>query len=333
MGDMLEAVMAAAKKVESQEDTSVQEENNVIDSEEEVLDQAQREEPENPEVVETKIPEEENPKSTTSDQLPRPPSWSKRTQAEWESLPRAVQEEITKSLKNFQSDYTQKTQKIAEKDRKYSALEQIESEFGEYLKPMGLDVPMAARNAIALTQELDADVISGVDRIVRSYGITPEQFIQEWVNRIQTPVAPEVIQLRKEQESLKRQLQQVSQPQTNDLASAITDLSQRKTISGEPMYPYFEELGSEIAAKIPQVVQEGVLTDPLDVIDEAYQRAFNPFKDLYMQKKRVAEIQKSRSAESLSPKPKPSGQAIGTNKPKNMYESVINSARKLGYEG
>lgn len=129
-------------------------------------------------------------------------------------LPRAKEKwaeadpDLKSEVKRMEAEF-RKGKEVFEEDRSFR---KELREFEDMAKEHGTTVKDALKNYTAIDNLLKTDPVSGIERILQSVGITPQQYAQHVLNQPeQAPVDPKVSQLERQIQQLTQQLQGVTQ--------------------------------------------------------------------------------------------------------------------------
>lgn len=211
--------------------------------------------------------------------------------AKFESLPRELQEYITKK----ESDVGSKAQEVESKIRDYADIDRAYEPHSQKLALQGFNKGQAVNQLFALYNALETDPASAIEWLKNTYGVQGEQGYQQ----------PQQYQQAQYQdprlEAVTRELQQVksyiSGQQTSGLQSDYDTFRNMKDANGNLAHPYVDEIESEAAQFVPLVKQQNPNLSNVEVMKEAYERAVwsNPRTREAMQKGTVPAKQSQTS--------------------------------------
>ena len=153
--------------------------------------------------------EQENsePKDRSSEDrdIDKPPArFLPRAKEKWAEVDADVRGEVHRALQN--------AEKGLQEHRESHEFRKELREFEDMAKQHGTTVKAAITNYVAIDNLLKSDPVAGIERVLTSIGITPQQYAQHVLNAPQrAPADPNVSRLEQQLQQVTQQLQQVTQ--------------------------------------------------------------------------------------------------------------------------
>jgi len=182
---------------------------------------------------------------------PRPSEGRDITRAPAHFLPRAKEawaltnDDVRSEVYRMKENY----EKGLEEGREAMEYRKELREFDDLAKGAGTTVKAALANYVAIDNQLKNDPVGGIERILKSLGITPEQYAQHVLSAPQRPKAdPAVSQLQQTVQQLSQQLQHQQQmSQAEQQRQAVQNVENTLFNEVREKHPRFDELRSDIA--------------------------------------------------------------------------------------
>jgi hypothetical protein len=163
---------------------------------------------------------------------------------EWGNTPQSVREEVYRAIKNMDDGIAEYQQ-----DRVYR---KELSQFEDMAKQAGTTVRAALENYTGIDKLLRENPQAGVERILQSIGVTPQQYAQHILGQAQqqqaNPAMAHTQQLQGQIQQLQQQIQQLTQGSQQDREQARLAEVERTVIA--PFiaeHPRYHELEEDIA--------------------------------------------------------------------------------------
>lgn len=201
--------------------------------------------------------------------------------AKFESLPRELQEYITKK----ESEIGSRNQEVESRAQEYAAIDRAYEPYAQKLQLQGFGRDQFVNQLSALYGALESDPVGAIEWLKNTYGVQGEQQYQQpqQYAQQQSYQDPRL-------EAVTRELAQVksyiSGQQTSGLQSDYDTFRNMKDANGNLAHPYVDEIESEAAQFVPLVKQQNPNLSNVEVMKEAYERAVwsNPRTREAMQK-------------------------------------------------
>jgi len=184
-------------------------------------------------------------RSSEDRDIDKPPArFLPRAKEKWAEVDADVRGEVHRALQN--------AEKGLQEHRESHEFRKELREFEDMAREHGTTVKAAMTNYVAIDNLLKTDPVAGINRVLTSIGITPQQYAQHILNAPQQPPAdPKVSQLERQIQQLTQQLQGVTQ--TTQQSQQEQQLQQVKSSIIEPFRASlgdddrYEELEEDIA--------------------------------------------------------------------------------------
>jgi len=184
-------------------------------------------------------------RSSEDRDIDKPPArFLPRAKEKWAEVDADVRGEVHRALQN--------AEKGLQEHRESHEFRKELREFEDMAREHGTTVKAAMTNYVAIDNLLKTDPVAGINRVLTSIGITPQQYAQHILNAPQQPPAdPKVSQLERQIQQLTQQLQGVTQ--TTQQSQQEQQLQQVKQSIIEPFRASlgdddrYEELEEDIA--------------------------------------------------------------------------------------
>lgn len=227
-------------------------------------------------------PEEEEESVTPT--VEAPSDWPKDWQEKFATLESDDHRQLLiDQYKSFQADYTRKTQDIA--DLKKAIPEDVK----QSLDLRGISEGQYLKSLSAADQYLSKNPVEGIQWLMKSYGVNPEQIAGTSEDEYSDP---EVSRLKQEIRELKQtqqqQTQQQQQASEQDLNQRIQSFATETDEKGHLKHPDFEKLKPAMGG----LLQSGYA----QTLEDAYEQA--RWADPEVREKLLAEQQRQASQES-----------------------------------
>lgn len=184
-------------------------------------------------------------RSSEDRDIDKPPArFLPRAKEKWAEVDPDVRGEVHRALQN--------AEKGLQEHRESHEFRKELREFEDMAKQHGTTVKAAMTNYVAIDNLLKTDPVAGINRVLTSIGITPQQYAQHILNAPQqAPADPQISQLERQIQQLTQQLQGVTQ--TTQQSQQEQQLQQVKQSIIEPFRASlgdddrYEELEEDIA--------------------------------------------------------------------------------------
>lgn len=184
-------------------------------------------------------------RSSEDRDIDKPPArFLPRAKEKWAEVDADVRGEVHRALQN--------AEKGLQEHRESHEFRKELREFEDMAKQHGTTVKAAMTNYVAIDNLLKTDPVAGINRVLTSIGITPQQYAQHILNAPQqAPADPQISNLERQIQQLTQQLQGVTQ--TTQQSQQEQQLQQVKQSIIEPFRASlgdddrYEELEEDIA--------------------------------------------------------------------------------------
>jgi hypothetical protein len=268
-----------------------------------------------------------------------PKHWSQEERDAFAQAPKAVQEQVLKTVKNLQAGFTKKAMELGEARR---VAEDFTTAFQPHhrarMQAQGLSESQMLRTFLQLDDAFHTDPVGYVQFVMQQARISPEQLL----GRLQGTQGanpgsagqsqdPHVAALQSELAAIKGVLtnaanqtrarqQQALTSQQQEVTTAIATFENAVDEAGNPAHPHFRDLYPQIVGLVASDPAIRELQTYQERLQAAYERAAwaNPATRKALQEAEAARViaeqerQRARSARSVTPRP---GSGSGTPKP------------------
>lgn len=181
-----------------------------------------------------------------------------RAKEEWANTPEPVRQEIHRAIQNIE--------KGMEEYKESHEFRKELRQFEDMAKASGTTVKQAIENYVAIDQQLRTDPGAAIERILKSVGISPQQYAQHVMGQAQqqaqNPNHAPMQQMQQQIAQMAQTIQQLTQGSHQDRESARQAEVQRTIIEPfKAQHPRFDELQADIAFflnsdRIPSTLNE-----------------------------------------------------------------------------
>lgn len=287
-----------------------------------------------------KVAPEEQAQSDTEVAYEPPRSWNKKDRETWVDIPPSAQATILRRQEEVDAYLTQRSMQMAEKDKRYSALDEALASERERWALSGINEAQAVKQLITAHNFLERDPIAGIQWLANSYGIDLTNLAQQATT--QPRVDPQQQALMTEVQQLKAQIanreRQELEAHNQSIVSEVASFAQEMDGSGNLKHPDFETVRADMQPLVQFLTQQHPDARPRAILEEAYNRAVraNPVTWEKMQKAqaaaRISQTQKTverakRAGSSVS------GAPVGNPKsyvPDSIEDAVNQAGQELG---
>jgi len=251
--------------------------------------------------VQAKERKEASANLESSAEVEPPHGWKIEAKQAWEKTPAVVKNEVVRRERELLSDYTRKTQQIAEVAKYYQAIDQAIAPYKAELAREGKSLPQVVERLLQWDNDFKQDKYSAARNLLASYDIEPDELLD-----YQTPRRdPEFEALSQETQELKAYVAQQQQLQQQVNISAVSNVVEQfrsaTDENGDPAFPFWEQVEDTMAGIIPALLTRGL--DRPEALKTAYNMALQAHPEV------AAKTQELRQA-------KMSAQRIKTEKEK-----------------
>lgn len=248
-------------------------------------------------------PEEQPSDQPRSAALKAPDHWSQDDKDAFAKATPDLQRWALKRDKQTTSDYTRKTQELAEQRKRFEALDNVLAEARTTFN--GVPDHEAVRWMANVHQFLRAEPQNAIKWLRQTYNIHDEGSPPA-VPTDESDADPVVSALKRELSDVKAQVSQFTRETQADkqarIASTIDMFREQKGPDGQPMHPHFDAVQSTmaklvragIASDLKEAYEKAVALDPtVSALEREAQAKRNKAAE---QKKRAAELEKAKKA-------------------------------------
>lgn len=210
-----------------------------------------------------------------------PHGWKIEAKQAWSQTPPVVKNEVVRRERELLSDYTRKTQQIAEVAKYYQAIDQAIAPYKAELAREGKSLPQVVERLLQWDNDFRQDKYSAARALLASYDIEPDELLGYDVPK----ESPEVMELRQETEQLKAWIAQQQQLQQQSNISAVSNVVEQfrsaQDENGDPAHPYWEYVEDTMAGIIPALRERGM--GHQEALTTAYKMALQAHPDVSAQ--------------------------------------------------
>jgi len=195
-----------------------------------------------PAAKETEQAGETKERSSEDRDIDKPPArFLPRAKEKWSEVDPDVRTEVTRAMAEMD--------KGLQEHRESHEFRKELREFEEMAKGHGTTVKAALSNYVAIDNLLKSNPVAGVERILQSIGVTPQQYAQHVLQQPQrAPADPTVSRLEQTVQQLSQQLQQQHQTvQQEQQRASIQHIENTLFNEVRAEHPRFDELRADIA--------------------------------------------------------------------------------------
>lgn len=214
-------------------------------------------------------------KDVNAEKLKAPEHWSAEDKAAFDGAPKSVQEWALRRDSQMNSDYTRKTEDIANFRKTWQPVNDL---FSPHIA-RGVNPAAVIQNWASIAQNLESNPLETLKSLAAQYKIdlssfTPKKNDDIWGDEKPTEVNdPRFSQLEQQLKQLTGHLQQRDQSEretrVKTFESKIREFSEQKTEAGAPAHPYFDELLPDMMALARAAQSSGIQPDLKDLYEKA----------------------------------------------------------------
>ena len=252
------------------------------------------------------------------------------------AVPAGISPDVFKSLPaETQAELARTMDGIAQSQQRYARLDQVE----QLIAPRrdawalnGMTEPQALNQLLALSDFAGRDPAGFIQYIAENNGVDLEELVLG-----QEPVDPQYAELQTQIKQLQDQLQggvqQQQQAAHQQTVNNVVAFASEKGQDGQPLRPYFEELGNEIMPFISTVKAQNPSWTHTQVLEKAYENACwgNPSIRSKMQvaANAVAEAERLRQGTERVDKARTASASIKSGAPTSTPAAPNDASRTL----
>ena len=281
---------------------------------------------------------EENPdnleatENSTESKLEAPKNWTADVKKVFDTLPAESQEFMIKRDKEMTSDYTKKTQELAEQRKNIEALDKVLQPARQTIHATGISEPEYISRLLNADNALRTNPKMALRQLAQGYGIdlsTMNEESESW-----NDPDPQYAQLMQQNQQIMQELnnfkQQNIQSTVAQTEQTVEQFSNKTNAEGKLMHPHFDK----VRVKMGNLIDAGEAKG----LDDAYSKAVRLDDDLYAEAIKTSKLSvkkqedsKRKAAVEKARKVKPSGSA---NPPKgSVVASDLDSLLMTNIEG
>ena len=281
---------------------------------------------------------EENPdnveasKNSTESKLEAPKNWSDDVKKVFNTLPRESQEFMIKRDKEMTSDYTKKTQDLAEQRKNIEALDKVLQPARQNIQATGIGEAEYISRLLNADQALRTNPKMALRQLAQGYGINLSSLEDE--SESWNEPDPQIAQLMQQNQQIMAELNQFKQQNMQSTVAqteqTVEQFSTKTDANGNLLHPHFDK----VRVKMGNLIDAGEAKG----LDDAYAKAVRLDDDLYAEALKASQLSikkqedsKRKKAVEKARKVKPSASA---NPPKGSVKaSDLDSLLMTNIEG
>ena len=281
---------------------------------------------------------EENPdnieasENSTESKLEAPKNWSDDVKKVFDTLPQESQEFMIKRDKEMTSDYTKKTQDLAEQRKNIEALDKVLQPARQTIHATGISEPEYISRLLNADNALRTNPKMALRQLAQGYGIdlsTMNEESESW-----NDPDPQYAQLLQQNQQIMSELNQFKQQNIQSTVAqteqTVEQFSAKTGADGKLMHPHFDK----VRVKMGNLIDAGEAKG----LDDAYTKAVRLDDDLYEEAIKASRLSvkkqedsKRKAAVDKARKVKPSSSA---NPPKGSVKTTdLDSLLMTSIEG
>ena len=281
---------------------------------------------------------EENPdnieasENSTESKLEAPKNWSDDVKKTFDTLPQESQEFMIKRDKEMTSDYTKKTQDLAEQRKNIEALDKVLQPARQTIHATGISEPEYISRLLNADNALRTNPKMALRQLAQGYGIdlsTMNEESESW-----NDPDPQYAQLLQQNQHIMSELNQFKQQNIQSTVAqteqTVEQFSAKTGADGKLMHPHFDK----VRVKMGNLIDAGEAKG----LDDAYTKAVRLDDDLYEEAIKASRLSvkkqedsKRKAAVDKARKVKPSSSA---NPPKGSVKTTdLDSLLMTSIEG
>ena len=241
---------------------------------------------------------EENPdnieasKNSTESKLEAPKNWSDDVKKVFDTLPQESQEFMIKRDKEMTSDYTKKTQDLAEQRKNIEALDKVLQPARQTIHATGISEPEYISRLLNADNALRTNPKMALRQLAQGYGIdlsTMNEESESW-----NDPDPQYAQLLQQNQHIMSELNQFKQQNMQSTVAqteqTVEQFSAKTGADGKLMHPHFDK----VRVKMGNLIDAGEAKG----LDDAYTKAVRLDDDLYEEAIKASRLSVKRQEDS-----------------------------------
>jgi hypothetical protein len=241
---------------------------------------------------------EENPdnieasKNSTESKLEAPKNWSDDVKKVFDTLPQESQEFMIKRDKEMTSDYTKKTQDLAEQRKNIEALDKVLQPARQTIHATGISEPEYISRLLNADNALRTNPKMALRQLAQGYGIdlsTMNEESESW-----NDPDPQYAQLLQQNQQIMSELNQFKQQNIQSTVAqteqTVEQFSAKTGADGKLTHPHFDK----VRVKMGNLIDAGEAKG----LDDAYTKAVRLDDDLYEEAIKASRLSVKRQEDS-----------------------------------
>tara|TARA_R100001369_G_scaffold29463_2_gene53116 strand:- start:1296 stop:2426 length:1131 start_codon:yes stop_codon:yes gene_type:complete len=286
---------------------------------------------------------EENPdnieasENSTESKIEAPKNWTEDVKKVFETLPTESQEFMIKRDKEMTSDYTKKTQELAQQRKSIEALDAVLQPARQSIQATGIGEAEYISRLLNADHALRTDPKNALRQLAQGYGINLSSMNEE--SESWNDPDPQYAQLMQQNQQIMAELNQFKQQNIQTTVTqteqTVEQFSQKTGADGKLAHPHFDK----VRVKMGNLIDAGEAKG----IDDAYVKAVRLDDDLYAEAIKTSQLSvkkqedsKRKAAVDKARKVKPSGSANppkGSIKTTDLDSLLMTSIEGAGFSG
>lgn len=284
---------------------------------------------------------EENPdnveasENSTESKLEAPKNWSDDVKKVFDTLPRKSQEFMIKRDKEMTSDYTKKTQDLAEQRKNIEALDKVLQPARQNIQATGIGEAEYISRLLNADQALRTNPKMALRQLAQGYGINLSSLEDE--SESWNDPDPQYAQLLQQNQQIMAELNQFKQQNMQSTVAqteqTVEQFSTKTDANGNLLHPHFDK----VRVKMGNLIDAGEAKG----LDDAYAKAVRLDDDLYAEALKQSQLSvkkqedsKRKKAVEKARKVKPSASANppkGSVKPSDLDSLLMTNIEGAGF--
>ena len=226
-----------------------------------------------------------------------PQSWSAQDREVFKALPEPARNTILRREKELLADYTRKTGQAAQIMRRYAPIESVIAPHEESWRLSGHTPEQVLGQLVSAQKRLDSNPIEGISIIMQSYGVTPQDLIDQ-VGAGSAQNLPELHSVKEElrqlRETLSQRQQYEAQSQQQSRIEQVANFANEKDAQGNLLRPHFESVSPIVERLVGPLAKQQPGVPLPTILQQAYDQAVwaNPqTRESLLQKERETKQQ------------------------------------------
>ena len=275
--------------------------------------------------------------NSTESKLAAPKNWTEDVKKVFETLPTESQEFMIKRDKEMTSDYTKKTQELAQQRKSIEALDAVIQPARQSIQATGIGEAEYISRLLNADHALRTDPKNALRQLAQGYGINLSSMNEE--SESWNDPDPQYAQLMQQNQQIMAELNQFKQQNIQTTVTqteqTVEQFSQKTDASGKLMHPHFDK----VRIKMGNLIDAGEAKG----IDDAYVKAVRLDDDLYAEAIKTSQLSvkqqedsKRKAAVDKARKVKPSGSSNppkGSIKTTDLDSLLMTSIEGAGFSG